>query len=451
MAKRAGLYTRISQDRSGEKAGVGRQEQLCRELAAKLGFEVIEVYCDDDVSAYSGATRPQYERLLADVEDGHLDAILSWHIDRLYRSPKDLERLIDVIEKFGCEVRTVLSGDLDLSTAHGRAQARFGGVIARLESERLGERVRAAKIERRAKGLYMGGARPFGFTDSGFFDPHPVEAPAIRKAAHDLLAGASLHAVARQWNAQGLRTTRRQKAWQPDAIRALFRNKSLSHLIDADVLAAVRALLADPGRQPPNHTWTAKLVGAGIFLCGRCGGRLYSGGTNLGVARYGCREGMAMSPPHTLYRRADHVDTYVERYVAKRLDRENVALLPRRDDTAPLYAEQDRLQARSQMLARLVATGGMSEHQFVIANTELQRELQLVDTKIGRINATSALSGIADAVTPGLAFLEQPLDRRRAVLRSLVQVTLLPGRPRYPGGLSFHPDSVKIEDLDALR
>jgi len=61
---RAAVYTRISRDFTGAVAGVARQEQDCREKAASLGWEVAEVFSDNDTSAYSGKRRPRYEAML---------------------------------------------------------------------------------------------------------------------------------------------------------------------------------------------------------------------------------------------------------------------------------------------------------------------------------------------------------------------------------------------------
>ena len=69
-AKNAAIYVRISQDRSGAGLGVERQEAECRELADRLGWTVADMYCDNDISAYSGRRRPDYESMLADVEAG---------------------------------------------------------------------------------------------------------------------------------------------------------------------------------------------------------------------------------------------------------------------------------------------------------------------------------------------------------------------------------------------
>ncbi|MBA3489531.1 MAG: recombinase family protein, partial [Longispora sp.] len=59
---RAGIYVRISQDREGAGLGVARQETDCRALCERLGWTVVDVYADNDTSAYSGAPRPQWSR-----------------------------------------------------------------------------------------------------------------------------------------------------------------------------------------------------------------------------------------------------------------------------------------------------------------------------------------------------------------------------------------------------
>src|SRR4051794_37473104 len=72
---RAAIYARISQDRSGAQAGVTRQLEDTRKLAADLGWEVVEEFVDNDVSAkqrrwstsqrrFVNTTRPRYEALL---------------------------------------------------------------------------------------------------------------------------------------------------------------------------------------------------------------------------------------------------------------------------------------------------------------------------------------------------------------------------------------------------
>jgi DNA invertase Pin-like site-specific DNA recombinase len=66
-----------------------------------------------------------YARMLAAVESGSKDAIVTWHNDRLHRSPKELEAFIDLVERSGVRLAVVTGGDYDLTTPDGRPSARI--------------------------------------------------------------------------------------------------------------------------------------------------------------------------------------------------------------------------------------------------------------------------------------------------------------------------------------
>ncbi|WP_460681808.1 recombinase family protein [Nesterenkonia populi] len=84
------VYLRISQDRTGLRAGVQRQEADCVALAARLGVEDAPVFVDNDVCAFDGRQRPGYQALVNTVRHG-VTHIVVWHVDRLYRRPRELE------------------------------------------------------------------------------------------------------------------------------------------------------------------------------------------------------------------------------------------------------------------------------------------------------------------------------------------------------------------------
>ena len=130
---RAAIYCRISQDRAGAGLGVTRQEDDCRMLCERRGWTVTEVYADNDVSAYSGKPRPAWQRLISDVQAGNVGAVVGWHVDRLTRSPRELEDVIDLADKHALELATV-TGEVDLSNPTGRLVARMLGAAARHEA-----------------------------------------------------------------------------------------------------------------------------------------------------------------------------------------------------------------------------------------------------------------------------------------------------------------------------
>jgi site-specific DNA recombinase len=64
MHRTAFIYCRISDDKTGAKLGVQRQEEDCRALAAEKGYQIVRVFQDNDISAYSGKARPEYTATL---------------------------------------------------------------------------------------------------------------------------------------------------------------------------------------------------------------------------------------------------------------------------------------------------------------------------------------------------------------------------------------------------
>jgi hypothetical protein len=114
---RAAVYTRISQDGTGQRAGVTRQLEDCEALAERLGWEVTHRYGDNDLSASSGRTRPGFEAMLKAMADSEFGAVICWHPDRIFKSMKDLERLIDIANGGQVQLRAVnlaVAADLGL-------------------------------------------------------------------------------------------------------------------------------------------------------------------------------------------------------------------------------------------------------------------------------------------------------------------------------------------------
>jgi len=276
---RAIIYCRISRDREGAGLGVERQREDCELLAKQLGIEVVAVYSDNDLSAYSGKPRPGYRQLLDDLREGRADTVLAWHTDRLHRSPAELEEYIDVCEPRRVQTRTVKAGHLDLTTATGRMIARQLGVQARYEVERMVERARRTRDQMAEQGKHFGGRRPFGYeedritprsllcpscgAEDGFsivqrcpecradapFAPGRVcgscrnadgvtvlgvcrcgtdavvaegsEAWHVAWAAETLLSGGSLHGIAAEWNRQQVPTST-GGTWAATEVRSMI-------------------------------------------------------------------------------------------------------------------------------------------------------------------------------------------------------------------------------------
>jgi DNA invertase Pin-like site-specific DNA recombinase len=313
---RAAVYTRISEDTEGLGLGVARQEDDCRALCERKGWQVVELYQDNDRSAFSGKPRPAYDALLDDVKAGLVDVIVCWHPDRLHRSPKELENFIDLLELADVTVATVTAGDRDFSTPDGRFMARLEGTIARRESEHKSERIARKHAQLAEKGTYVAGAnRPFGYewakadAKRTGIKVRPGEAELVREASRRVLAGESLYAICKDWGDRGVPTVTgapwntktllqiltkgRVAGWRDRYGQPLSRSDQWEPIVDEATWQQVRAVLLDPARKRAKVS-RSYLLGKGVLRCGTCGGRMLAtpqkDAAGQSVRRYSCKK-----------------------------------------------------------------------------------------------------------------------------------------------------------------
>ena len=88
--KRAVLYLRVSTlDQT-----TANQERELREVAGRMGCEIVHVYKDHGISGAKGREkRPAFDRLCKDAAQRKFDVVMAWSVDRLGRSLQDLVRL----------------------------------------------------------------------------------------------------------------------------------------------------------------------------------------------------------------------------------------------------------------------------------------------------------------------------------------------------------------------
>lgn len=461
MFRSAAIYCRISRDRVGAGLGVDRQEHECRQLAQRLGWTVTTVHTDNDLSAYSGKRRPGYRALLDDLKAGRVDAVLAWHNDRLHRSTVELEEYIEVCG--AVPTHFVKAGPLDLSTASGRMTARITGAVARHEVEHMVERTKAAKMQAAAAGRFRGGRRAFGYEADGV-TVRPTEAAHVLDATRRVLVGESLGSIAREWNTKGITGTS-GGAWSPVALRdVLIRHRNagiVEHageeiakaewpaIVPEDTWRAVRRLLTDPDRRQPLHS-DARWLGSGLFLCGVCSDgatiRTATAVGGKGRARrhvYRCRKGAHLA------RVAETIDEMVTKLVLGRLSQPDARLLLSGRsgvDTAALGAESEALRLRLSDLTEMFTEGQITRVQLAEGTEKIRARLTEIAAQMAAAAAGSPLAGFADADDVRAAWEAATVSRRKAVVDTLMVVTLLPApRGRRPGGGYFDPDSVRIE------
>jgi site-specific DNA recombinase len=439
------VYTRISDDHTGQGLGVQRQLADCQALADRLGWEVVKHYDDNDISAYNGKHRPGFEAMLTAMSNGEFGALICWHPDRLYRSMRDLERVIDIADERGLQLRTVTAGDLNLGTPAGRMLARILGSVARQEVEHKGERQRRANEQRRGAGKWVRtGLRKFAYTRDG--EPYEPEASALRKAAEYVLSGKSLRGIAIAWNERGLTTTRGNPFTSMQVRRTLInplyaglvthREKVVGRgewrpILDEVTHHGLVALLSDPARRPA-VSFEKRHMGSGVYRCGKCEQVMYATYPHgKDVMMYACR------PTSHVARLGALVDEYVEALVlawfSQPKTRKRLAALlngGRDVDVKALQAQRDALQARMDKLARMHIAGDIDDSQLRSGTSEHRAQRDAIDKVLAKTSRRSPAAGMLAAEDPRAYWAACSPDIRGKIVDDIMTVTVLPDAPR---------------------
>ncbi len=164
---RCAVYTRKSSEEGLEQEfnSLDAQREACEAYIASQrseGWLPVRDHYDD--GGISGGTleRPALQRLLADIEDGLVDVVVVYKIDRLSRSLMDFAKLVEVFDRNQVTFVSVTQS-FNTTTSMGRLTLNVLLSFAQFEREVTAERIRDKFAASRAKGMWMGGCPPLGY------------------------------------------------------------------------------------------------------------------------------------------------------------------------------------------------------------------------------------------------------------------------------------------------
>ena len=164
---RCAIYTRKSSEEGLEQEfnSLHAQREACEAYIASQrseGWVLVRDQYDD--GGVSGGTleRPGLKRLLADIDDGLVDVVVVYKIDRLSRSLMDFSKLVEVFDRNGVTFVSVTQS-FNTTTSMGRLTLNILLSFAQFEREVTAERIRDRVRASRMKGIWMGGTVPLGY------------------------------------------------------------------------------------------------------------------------------------------------------------------------------------------------------------------------------------------------------------------------------------------------
>lgn len=225
--KRACVYTRVSTDAQGEadKVSLPEQERMAKACIESKGWEYVGTYEDN---GYTGrnTNRPALQRMLADVQEGKVDAIVIFKLDRLSRRQRDtLDIIEDVLLKNDVDLVS-LRETLDTTTPWGRAMIGVLSSFNQLESENIAQRTAMGRYATAREGGYAGGKPPLGYKAvNGQLVIVPEEAEIVKLVFSLRSEGRTLMGITEELNKRGYRS-KKGNEFKHSAVQTILNNES---------------------------------------------------------------------------------------------------------------------------------------------------------------------------------------------------------------------------------
>ncbi len=297
---RCAIYTRKSTDENldSDFNSLDAQRESCEHFIqshARENWHALDARYDD--GAYSGASmeRPGLKRLLADIEDGKVDCVVVYKIDRLSRSIADFTRMMEFFKHRDITMVSVTQA-FNTNTSSGTLMVNLLMTFASYEREVIAERIRDKVAASKKRGKYMGGVPPLGYDvdrDRKRLVVNSEEAALVRFIFRRYLQLHSAVALIKKLNGKGLTTKswvtkkgihRKGRAWNKSHIYRLLNNPiyagKIKHkdrlyegeheaIIEKSLWDEVQSTIGSEGKAGIRHNDTLSPL-KGILVCGHC-------------------------------------------------------------------------------------------------------------------------------------------------------------------------------------
>lgn len=229
-AIKAGAYIRVSTDEQAE-SGYSLQlqrERITAQISAK-GWNLHKVYEDAGQSG-GKLERPALQEMLQDIQNGDIQAVVIYKLDRLSRKQRDTMYLIeDIFLKQNIELVSI-NESLDTSSPTGRAMIGMLSVFAQLERDTITERLSGGRKQKAKTGGYCGGNSAIGYANE-----RGSKALSIDNSKSDTVKRVfelrenpelTLQQIADQLNQEG-HTTKQGAKFAPTQVMRILKRKDL--------------------------------------------------------------------------------------------------------------------------------------------------------------------------------------------------------------------------------
>ena len=266
-----------------------------------MGWQLLPQKYDDGGFTGGNMERPALRQLLADIENGKVDCVVVYKIDRLSRSLVDFMKLIELFNQHNVSFVSVTQ-HFSTTDSAGRMMLNILMTFSQFEMEIIGERIRDKIAASKRRGKYCGGPPVIGYDpdyETKKLAINRKEAETVKYVFKRYLQLGSAKKIARELNEKGWRTkvwtskknqTRGGQRWNATHIYRMLRNPLYAGLvghngktfpgehkaiIDSKLWDTVQSMITGNQRRKSGDVGTkTEAPLKGVLKCGHCGGSM---------------------------------------------------------------------------------------------------------------------------------------------------------------------------------
>lgn len=334
---RVGLYIRLSRedgDKEESSSVTNQREILKRYVSEQPNFFIVKEYVDD---GWTGANfdRPKFKEMIADIEAGIIDTVITKDLSRLGRERLGVGHYTEIYFPEHNVRYIALLDNIDTYFDAGMNDiAPFKGVINDMYVRDISKKIRSSLIERKKAGNFLGVTAPYGYQKDPNNKFHLIinekEAKVVKRVFKLYLEGNGLTRIAQILTKDGIpvpgesrdigktRRTALYSSWKQTTIRRIldnrvylgelvqFKRRKINYkskrritvpeeeryicrgtheaIIDEESFNAVQNILKkNKSFKGSKHDYLFK----GLLFCSECGARLNVTYSNYALKRYG--------------------------------------------------------------------------------------------------------------------------------------------------------------------
>ena len=209
---RAAIYCRLSiEDKNkaecDNSASIENQKAMLRAYCAERNWEIFDIYTDDGFSGID-RTRPEFQRMLRDCEQGKIDIVLCKDQSRFSRDTVIIEQYLnDKFLEWGIRFIGVADNADTASESYGTMRL-FTSAYNEMYVKDISAKIRRTLSYKREQGQFIGSFAPYGYqidpADRHHLVTDPETAPIVRRIFAAYISGEGYRVIVKSLNADGI-------------------------------------------------------------------------------------------------------------------------------------------------------------------------------------------------------------------------------------------------------